>query len=97
MNKIIIEKLDSKTFDNQVIIKIAELLSDEYPDEFKSLKKFFKDLNNYDEVILSCGSGISACVNSLALRELDIPHKIYIGSFSDWISYDDNEIKTGQE
>lgn len=38
MNKIIIEKLDSKTFDNQVIIKIAELLSDEYPDEFKSLK-----------------------------------------------------------
>ncbi|NJB06866.1 sulfurtransferase, partial [Clostridioides difficile] len=40
---------------------------------------------------------ISACVNSLALRELDIPHKIYIGSFSDWISYDDNEIKTGQE
>lgn len=43
MNKIIIEKLDSKTFDNQVIIKIAELLSDEYPDEFKSLKKFFKD------------------------------------------------------
>ena len=43
MNKIIIEKLDSKTFDNQVIIKIAELLSDEYPDEFKSLKKLFKD------------------------------------------------------
>ncbi|EGT4921018.1 sulfurtransferase [Clostridioides difficile] len=65
--------------------------------DIEFLKKFFKDLNNYDEVILSCGSGISACVNSLALRELDIPHKIYIGSFSDWISYDDNEIKTGQE
>ncbi|HGM3509072.1 TPA: sulfurtransferase [Clostridioides difficile] len=65
--------------------------------DIKFLKDFFKDLNNYDEVILSCGSGISACVNSLALRELDIPHKIYIGSFSDWISYDDNEIKTGQE
>ncbi|HBG5344758.1 TPA: sulfurtransferase [Clostridioides difficile] len=65
--------------------------------DIEFLKDFFKDLNNYDEVILSCGSGISACVNSLALRELDIPHKIYIGSFSDWISYDDNEIKTGQE
>ena len=65
--------------------------------DIEFLKKFFKYLNNYDEVILSCGSGISACVNSLALRELDIPHKIYIGSFSDWISYDDNEIKTGQE
>lgn len=65
--------------------------------DIRFLKDFFKDLNNYDEVILSCGSGISACVNSLALRELDIPHKIYIGSFSDWISYDDNEIKTGQE
>ncbi|MFL8674125.1 sulfurtransferase [Clostridioides sp. GD02404] len=65
--------------------------------DMEFLKDFFKDLNTYDEVILSCGSGISACVNSLALRELDIPHKIYVGSFSDWISYDDNEIKTGQE
>ncbi|MCC0761920.1 sulfurtransferase [Clostridioides sp. ES-S-0006-03] len=61
------------------------------------LKDFFKDLNNYEEIILSCGSGISACVNSLALRELNMPHKIYVGSFSDWISYDDNEVKTGQE
>lgn len=65
--------------------------------DMEFLKDFFKDLNTYDEVILSCGSGISACVNSLALREIDIPHKIYVGSFSDWISYDDNEIKTGQE
>ena len=43
MSRIIIEQLDSKVVDNELIIKIAELLSDEYPDEFESLKKFFKD------------------------------------------------------
>lgn len=61
------------------------------------LKDFLADLNNYKEIILSCGSGVSACVNSLVLRELGLKHKIYIGSFSDWISYESNEIKTGQE
>lgn len=61
------------------------------------LKKHFEELNKYNEIILSCGSGISACVDSLALRELDIPHKIYIGSFSDWISYEGNTIMVGEE
>lgn len=61
------------------------------------LKKHFQELNKYNEIILSCGSGISACVDSLALRELDIPHKIYIGSFSDWISYEGNTIMVGEE
>lgn len=61
------------------------------------LKKHFEELNKYNEVILSCGSGISACVDSLALSELGIPHKIYIGSFSDWISYEGNTIMVGEE
>ena len=62
------------------------------------LKEHFKDLIGTDkEIILSCGSGIAACVNSLALRQFDVPHKIYPGSFSDWITYEGNEIKTGNE
>lgn len=65
--------------------------------DIEFLKDFFKGLDGYKEVILSCGSGISACVDSLALNELGIDHKIYIGSFSDWISYDDNEVMTGEE
>lgn len=60
----------------------------------QELKEYFKQLNNYDEIIIYCGSGITACPISLALNELGIKHKLYTGSFSDWISYEDNEIET---
>ena len=52
---------------------------------------------DYDEVIVYCGSGITACPNSLALSEAGIRHKLYAGSFSDWISYDENMVETKQE
>ncbi|MDX2216744.1 MAG: sulfurtransferase [Oculatellaceae cyanobacterium bins.114] len=45
-------------------------------------------LQNTDEVIVYCGSGVTACVNlvSMALAELPIG-KLYAGSWSDWCSY----------
>lgn len=58
------------------------------------LKKQFAELMDYDEVIVYCGSGITACPNSLALSEAGIRHKLYVGSFSDWISYDENIVET---
>lgn len=61
------------------------------------LHEHFKALHDAEEVIVSCGSGVSACVNSLALRQIGIPHKIYVGSYSDWLSYPDNEVKQGEE
>ncbi|GAA0715175.1 sulfurtransferase [Paraclostridium ghonii] len=60
----------------------------------EDLKKHFEKLNNYDEVIVYCGSGITACPNSLALSEIGIDHKVYSGSFSDWVSYNDNDVNT---
>ena len=57
------------------------------------LEKHFEELNKFDEVIVYCGSGITACPNSLALTEVGINHKVYTGSFSDWISYDDNKVE----
>ena len=60
----------------------------------KELKKQFAELMDYDEVIVYCGSGITACPNSLALSEAGIRHKLYAGSFSDWISYDENIVET---
>lgn len=60
----------------------------------EDLKKHFEKLNNFDEVIVYCGSGITACPNSLALSENGIKHKVYSGSFSDWVSYDDNDVNT---
>jgi len=58
------------------------------------LKKQFAELIDFDEVIVYCGSGITACPNSLALSEIGIKHKLYTGSFSDWISYDENIVET---
>lgn len=60
----------------------------------EDLKKYFNKLNNYDEVIIYCGSGITASPVSLALTEANIDHKLYAGSFSDWISYEENKVDT---
>lgn len=63
-----------------------------------ALEKLFKDLNKEDEVILSCGSGVSACMNYLALKSIGFKKvKLYPGSFSDWISYPDLPIETKLE
>ena len=61
------------------------------------LNEHFKNLRDKNEVIIYCGSGISLNVNALALEMCGIDFKIYPGSYSDWISYDENDIKTGDE
>ncbi len=58
--------------------------------EKEVLKKDFKEIMKYEEIIFYCGSGIAACVNCLALEEIGGQSKVYIGSFSDWISYEEN-------
>ena len=50
------------------------------------------------EVIVYCGSGVSACPNVLTLLEAGYPHvKFYAGSWSDWISFEENPIAVGGE
>jgi|LGVF01.2.fsa_nt_gb thiosulfate/3-mercaptopyruvate sulfurtransferase len=56
------------------------------------IEAMFLDMDNYDEKIIHCGSGITGCVNMFFLNELGIISKLYAGSYSDWVSYDDNEI-----
>lgn len=63
--------------------------------KFKSpeeLKKHFNELKKYNEIILQCGSGIDACGNFVALDEIGFKPKLYVGSWSDWISYEDNPV-----
>ncbi|MCY9593403.1 sulfurtransferase [Paenibacillus chitinolyticus] len=61
-------------------------------------KERFSGLENAEELIVYCGSGVTACPNVLALEEAGIPGvKLYAGSWSDWVSYADNPVATGEE
>jgi thiosulfate/3-mercaptopyruvate sulfurtransferase len=67
---------------------------------FKSkeeLEELFKDLGKYEDIVLQCGSGIDACGNFAAMDEIGIRPKLYVGSWSDWVSYEDNPVATGEE
>ncbi|AVQ97907.1 sulfurtransferase [Oceanobacillus iheyensis] len=62
------------------------------------LTEHFSAIPKDKEVIVSCGSGISACPNILALKMAGYENvKLYPGSFSDWISYEENKIETKEE
>ncbi|WP_036746486.1 sulfurtransferase [Paenibacillus sp. UNC451MF] len=62
----------------------------------QDLEKQFDKLSKDEELIVYCGSGISATPNVLALKEAGFKNvRLYPGSWSDWISYKDNPIATG--
>ncbi|WP_044336423.1 sulfurtransferase [Rossellomorea aquimaris] len=55
--------------------------------------KRFSHLNKKDPVIVYCGSGVTATPNFIALKEAGFNHvKLYIGSYSDWVSYNDHKV-----
>lgn len=62
------------------------------------LQEHFGAISMDDEIIVSCGSGVSACPNILALKMAGFKKvKLYPGSYSDWISYAENEVQTRAE
>ncbi len=64
----------------------------------EALRKRFIEAEDADEVILYCGSGVSAAHNALALSEAKIEGaRLYIGSWSDWSSFEENPVATGDE
>jgi thiosulfate/3-mercaptopyruvate sulfurtransferase len=57
-------------------------------------KEMFSAIDPHAEIIVYCGSGVSACPNVLALKSAGFSNvKLYAGSWSDWISYSDNPIE----
>ncbi|QLE57473.1 sulfurtransferase [Nostoc sp. TCL26-01] len=48
----------------------------------------WETLETAEEILVYCGSGVTACVNLLSLELANIhTGKLYAGSWSDWISY----------
>ncbi|WP_032120887.1 sulfurtransferase [Clostridium amazonitimonense] len=63
----------------------------------EELKEIFKGLEEKEDIIVHCGSGITGAANVMILDEIGIKAKLYGGSWSDWISYDENPIVVGEE
>lgn len=59
---------------------------------YGDLQAMFLEMDNYEDIIIHCGSGITGCVNMFFLNELGIKSRLYAGSYSDWVSYDEHEI-----
>jgi thiosulfate/3-mercaptopyruvate sulfurtransferase len=47
----------------------------------------WQSIQDVPEIIVYCGSGVTACVNLLSLHIAGITGKLYVGSWSDWCSY----------
>lgn len=62
------------------------------------LKEHYEGIDPEQEIIVYCGSGVSACPNVLALGKAGYKNvKLYAGSWSDWISYEENPVAIGVE
>lgn len=62
------------------------------------LEQQFSEAHEHQEVIVYCGSGVSAAHNVLVLDALGVPNvRLYVGSWSDWSSHPDNPIATGDD
>jgi thiosulfate/3-mercaptopyruvate sulfurtransferase len=58
----------------------------------------FDSCKNSEEVLVYCGSGVSAAANLLALELAGFKNaKLYAGSWSDWISDDSRPVAVGVE
>ncbi len=58
----------------------------------------FSKLEDSEEVLVYCGSGVSAGANMLALELAGVKNaKLYAGSWSDWVSNSTNPVAVGSE
>lgn len=61
-------------------------------------KERFAELDQEERIIVYCGSGVTATPNYIALKMAGYHHvKLYAGSYSDWVSYDENPVAKGKK
>lgn len=57
----------------------GKLLSEE------DLAKRFEAIAQLKNIIVSCGSGVTACSNIIAMDEIGLNPRLYVGSYSQWL------------
>ena len=50
-----------------------------------ALTERFSPLADQKDIIVSCGSGVTACANYIVLDELGYAPRLYVGSYSQWL------------
>ncbi len=58
-----------------------------------ALEKNFENIKDIDDVVFHCGSGVTACTNIMAFDEIGKKSRLYLGSFSDFVSYEENTVE----
>ncbi len=90
-----VEPIDNKAghIPNAVNIPFSENLIERKFKSKEALKELYSKLEGAKEIIVYCGSGVTANHDIIAMKEAGFANvKLYSGSWSDWISYADNPI-----
>ena len=74
-----------------------ELIADEIFPSQSNIQNKFDSLTKYEKIIVHCGSGITGTVNMLFMDELGLDSSLYLGGYSDWVSYDENPVVLGEQ
>ncbi|MDU6736033.1 MAG: rhodanese-like domain-containing protein [Veillonella sp.] len=70
----------------------------EGPRSIKDLEnEFYNEIYQQKPVVTYCGSGVTACNTLLVMSEAGLNSALYVGSSSDWVTYDEFPIQTGVE
>ncbi|MCR3955395.1 MAG: sulfurtransferase [Gudongella sp.] len=70
----------------------TELVEEPGDIDHERLTAHYSGLGKYDKIFVHCGSGITGTVNIMYMNEIGLEPVLYLGGYSDWISYDENEI-----
>lgn len=62
----------------------------------ETLARRFQPLAGRGDVVVHCGSGVTGCLNVLAMKRAGLEGvRLYVGGWSDWCSDADNPVATG--
>lgn len=106
--KVLVDSRGASRFSGEVISldnkagRIPSAVNYSYDDLIKDgkfptlgeIEEHFKALKDVEDLIVYCGSGVTATVNIMFMKEIGLEPKMYLGSFSDWITYDENEVES---